>query len=95
MLGGYERSLAWARLAQRERLSAVVSAAFPSAVGMGLEIACAAALGDETAHGLGTSSTFAEDLGRAPLPIDGGRIDARHLPFRPGDFDLGGTRVLR
>jgi len=95
VLGGYERSLAWARLARRKRLAAVVSAAFPSAVGMSLDIAFAAALGDETAHGLGTSSTFAEDLGRAPLPIDGGRIDARHLPFRPGDFGLGNTRVLR
>jgi len=95
VLGGYERSLAWARLAQRERLSAVVSAAFPSAVGMALDIALAAALGGETAHGLGTSAAFAEDLGRAPLPIDGGRVDARHLPFRPRDFDLGSTRVLR
>jgi o-succinylbenzoate synthase len=95
VLGGYERTLAWARLARRERLAAVVSAAFPSAVGMALDIACAAALGDETAHGLGTSSTFAEDLWRARLPIDGGRIDAKDLPFRPGDFDLGNTRVLR
>jgi O-succinylbenzoate synthase len=95
VLGGYERSLSWARLARRERLSAVVSAAFPSAVGMALDLACAAALGDETAHGLGTSCTFAEDLGRAPLPIENGRVDARRLPFRPGDFDLGSTRVLR
>jgi hypothetical protein len=60
-----------------------------------LDVACAAALGGETAHGLGTSCTFAEDLGRAPLPIDGGRIDARQLPFRPQDFDLESTRVLR
>ena len=95
VLGGYDRSLAWARLARRERLAAVVSASFPSAVGMALDAACAAALGNGTAHGLGTSSAFAEDLWRAPLPIDGGRIDARHLPFRPGDFDLGNTRVLR
>jgi len=95
VLGGYERSLAWARLSRRERISAVVSAAFPSAVGMALDIACAAALGDETAHGLGTSRAFAEDLCRAPFAIDGGRIDARNLPFRPGDFDLGSTRVLR
>jgi isochorismate synthase/2-succinyl-5-enolpyruvyl-6-hydroxy-3-cyclohexene-1-carboxylate synthase/2-succinyl-6-hydroxy-2,4-cyclohexadiene-1-carboxylate synthase/O-succinylbenzoate synthase len=95
VLGGYERSLAWARLARREGRAAVVSAAFPSAVGMALDIACASALGDETAHGLGTSSTFAEDLWCAPLTIDGGRIDARRLPCRPGDFDLGRTRVLR
>ena len=73
----------------------MVSAAFPSAVGMALDVAFAAALGDETAHGLGTAGAFAEDLGRAPLPIDGGLIDARRLPFRPGDFDLGRTRVLR
>ena len=95
VLGGYERSLAWARLARRERLSAVISAAFPSAVGMALDAACAATLGDETAHGLGTSSAFAEDLGRMPLVIDGGSIDARQLPFRPGDFNLESTRVLR
>jgi O-succinylbenzoate synthase len=95
VLGGYERSLAWARLARRERLAAVFSAAFPSAVGLALDLACAAALGDETAHGLGTSCTFAADLWRAPLPIVDGRVDARRLPFRPGDFDLGSTRVLR
>jgi len=95
VLGGYERSLAWALLARRKGLAAVVSAAFPSAVGMALDIACAAALGDETAHGLGTSFAFAEDLWRAPLAIDAGRIDARRLPFRPGDFDLRRTRVLR
>lgn len=95
VLGGYERALAWARLAHRERLAAVVSAAFPAAVGMALDTAFAAALGGGTAHGLGTSSSFAEDLGRAPLPIVGGQIDARRLPCRPGDFDLGKTRVLR
>jgi len=95
VLGGYERSSAWARLARRERLSAVVSAAFPSTVGMALDVAFAAALGDETAHGLGTSIVFAEDLGRAPLAIDSGCIDARRLPFRPADFNLGRTRVLR
>ncbi|MHB8835657.1 MAG: o-succinylbenzoate synthase [Candidatus Methylomirabilia bacterium] len=95
VLGGYERSLAWARLAKRERLSAVVSAAFPSAVGMALDIACAAALGETTAHGLGTSFAFAENFLHSPLAIDGGRIDGRHLPFRPGDFALGNTRVLR
>ena len=67
VLGGYERSLAWARLARRERLAAVVSAAFPSAVGLALDAAFAAALGDDTAHGLGTAAAFAEDLGRAPL----------------------------
>jgi O-succinylbenzoate synthase len=94
-LGGYDRALAWARLARRSGIAAVVSAAFPSAVGMALDIACAAALGDETAHGLGTSGAFAADLGRTPFPIDRGWIDARGLPFRPGDFDLGGTRVLR
>ncbi len=95
VLGGYERTLAWARLARRERLAAVVSAAFPSAVGMAMDIACAAALGDDTVHGLGTSAAFSGDLWRSPLPIAGGRIDARRLPFRPGDFDLGSTRVLR
>ena len=95
VLGGYERSLAWARRARHERLSAVVSAAFPSAVGMALDIACAAALGEETSHGLGTFSAFAKDLWQAPLTIEGGRIDARHLPFRPQDFNLGSTRVLR
>ncbi len=95
VLGGYERSLAWARLAREQRIAAVISAAFPSAVGMALDVACAAALGDETAHGLGTFSAFAEDLGRTPFPVAGGRIDARRLPFRPGDFNLEGTRVLR
>jgi len=95
VLGGYERSLAWARLARRTRLSSVISAAFPSAVGMALDAACAAALGEGATHGLGTSSAFAEDLGRAPIAIEGGGIDARRLPFRPGDFDLRRTRVLR
>ena len=95
ILGGYDRALAWARLAQREGVAAVVSAAFPSAIGMALDIACAAALGEGTAHGLDTSSAFAADLGRTPLPIERGRIDVRRLPCRPGDFDLGGTRVLR
>ncbi len=95
VLGGYERSQAWARLARREGLSSVVSAAFPSAVGMALDAAFAAALGGETAHGLGTSAALAADLGRAPLPIVYGSIDARRLPFRPGDFNLEGTRALR
>jgi len=95
VLGGFERAMAWARLARRERLSAVVSAAFPSAVGLALDIACAAALGDETVHGLGTSCAFAEDFWRAPLRIDSGRIAARRLPFRPADFNLENTRVLR
>ena len=95
VLGGYERALAWARLARRERLAAVVSAAFPSAVGLALDAAFAAALGDETAHGLGTGSVYAGDLWRAPLLIDGGCIDARRIPFRPGEFALGRTRVLR
>jgi o-succinylbenzoate synthase len=95
VLGGYERTLAWARLARRERLSAVVSAAFPSAVGLALDAASAAALGDETAHGLGTAAAFAEDLWRAPHRVEGGRIEARGLPFRPGDFYLEKTRVLR
>ncbi len=90
VLGGYERSLAWARLAQRGQRSAVVSAAFPSAVGMALDIACAAALGDETAHGLGTSSAYAADL--APgAPRDRRRPYRRTEPpfpsgrFRPGE----------
>jgi o-succinylbenzoate synthase len=95
VLGGYERTLAWARLARRERLSAVVSASFPSAVGMALDTASAAALGNETAHGLGTSAAYAEDLERAPHAAQGGWLDARELSFRPGDFNLEKTRVLR
>ena len=95
VLGGYERTLSWARLARRARLSAVVSASFPSAVGMALDAAAAAALGGETAHGLGTSAAFAEDLGRAPHAVEDGRLDARGLPFRPDDFNLEKTRVLR
>lgn len=95
VLGGYERAMAWARLARRARVAAVVSAAFPAAVGMALDVACAAALGDETAHGLGTSAAFAADLGRAPLAIECGRVDARRLPFRPQDFNLESTRALR
>jgi O-succinylbenzoate synthase len=94
-LGGYERSLGWARLAQRERLAAVVSAAFPSAVGMALDVAFASALGDRTAHGLGTSDALAADLWRKPLTIEDGCIEARRLPFRPGDFDLGKTDARR
>jgi o-succinylbenzoate synthase len=95
VLGGYERSLAWARLARRERLAAVVSAAFPCAVGMALDAAFAAAIGDETAHGLGTSSAFAEDLGRVPFAIEGGHVPVRKLPFRPAEFTLERTRALR
>jgi o-succinylbenzoate synthase len=95
VLGGYERALGWARFAQREGLAAVVSAAFPSAVGLALDAGCAAALGGGTAHGLGTAGAFAQDLWRSPLAIGGGSIDARRLPFRPGDFQLEATRVLR
>jgi O-succinylbenzoate synthase len=95
VLGGYERTLAWARLARRERLAAVVSSSFPSAVGLALDVACAAALGDETVHGLGTSAFFAEDFWRAPRAVEGGRLDAQGLPFRPRDFNLEQTRVLR
>jgi len=95
VLGGYERSLAWARLARRERLAAVVSAAFPSAVGMALDAAFAAAIGDETAHGLGTSAALAEDLGGAPPAFEDGHLDVRKLPFRPSEFTLERTRVLR
>ena len=95
VLGGYERAMAWARLARRERRAAVASATFPSAVGMALDAALAAAIGHETAHGLGTSAAFAEDLGRAPLAVEGGCIDVRKLPFRPSEFKLERTRVLR
>jgi o-succinylbenzoate synthase len=95
VLGGYERAMGWARLARREHRAAVVSATFPSAVGMALDAALAAALGPETAHGLGTSSLLAEDLGRAPLALEGGQIDVRGIPFRPAEFTLGRTRVLR
>ncbi len=95
VLGGYERAQAWARLARRERIAAVVSAAFPSAVGLALDAALAAALGEGTAHGLGTSSAFAEDLGRESLPVADGRIDARLIPFRAADFNVAKARVLR
>jgi o-succinylbenzoate synthase len=95
VLGGYERAMAWARLARREERTAVVSAAFPSVVGMALDAAFSAASGHETAHGLGTSAAFAEDLGRAPLAVEGGHIDVRRLPFRPSEFTLERTRVLR
>ncbi len=94
-LGGYERAMAWARLARQERREAVVSAAFPSAVGLALDAAFAAALGPDGIHGLGTSGALAEDLGREPLPLARGRIDAARLPARPGDFALESTRVLR
>jgi O-succinylbenzoate synthase len=95
VLGGYERSMDWARLARREGLAAVVSAAFPSAVGMALDAAFAAAIGGDTAHGLGTSTVFARDLGRVPLAVEGGHIPARKLPFRPAEFTLERTRALR
>jgi o-succinylbenzoate synthase len=95
VLGGYERAAAWVRLARHHRLDAVVSAAFPSAVGLALDVAFAAAFGDKTAHGLGTAGAFSGDLWRVPLTIESGCIDARRLPFRPGDFDLGKTDVLR
>jgi len=95
VLGGYERALAWVRLAQRTRLAPVVSAAFPCAVGMALDVAFAAAFGGGTAHGLGTSGAFFSDLWRTPLTIESGCVEARRLPFRPGDFDLGKTDVLR
>jgi O-succinylbenzoate synthase len=95
VLGGYERALAWVHLARRERLAAVVSAAFPGAVGLALDVAFAAAFGEGTAHGLGTAGAFCTDLWRAPLAIEDGCIDATRLPCRPGDFDLGKTDVLR
>jgi len=95
VLGGYERAAAWARFARGAQRVAVVSAAFPSAVGMALDVAFAAAYGDGTTHGLGTSGAFSGDLWRTPLGIENGVVDARRLPFRPGDFDLGKTDVLR
>jgi o-succinylbenzoate synthase len=95
VLGGFERAMVWARLAQRELRAAVVSAAFPSAVGLSLDAAFAAAVGCETVHGLGTSSSFAEDLAREPLVIEGGHLDVLRLPLRPADFALERTRVLR
>ena len=95
VLGGYERAMVWARVARRERLAAVVSAAFPSAVGLALDAALAAAIDDGTAHGLGTAGLLAADLIRAPLADASGAIDTAALPFRPADFDLGSTRVLR
>lgn len=95
VLGGYERAMAWARLALREGRSAVVSASFPSAVGLALDASLAAAIGGTTPHGLGTGGFLAADLGRAPLANADGSIDAAALPFRPGDFDLEATHVLR
>jgi o-succinylbenzoate synthase len=95
VLGGYERAAAWARFARCEGREAVVSAAFPSAVGLALDVALAAALGPGGVHGLGTSSAFDADLARAPLAVTGGFIDAARLPFRPRDFALEATRVLR
>ena len=95
VLGGYERAIAWARFARREGREAVISAAFPSAVGLALDTALAAALGADGVHGLGTSGGFAADLARETLAVSGGAIDAAHLPFRPRDFALERTRVLR
>ena len=95
VLGGYEQAMAWARLARREGRQAVVSAAFPSAVGLALDAAFAAALGPEGIHGLGTSGAFAEDLGRAALALAGGCIDTALLPRGPRDFALERTRELR
>ncbi|HWR98558.1 MAG TPA: o-succinylbenzoate synthase [Candidatus Methanoperedens sp.] len=95
VLGGYERAMAWARFARRERREAIVSAAFPSAVGFALDAALAAALGPGGIHGLGTSGAFAEDLARAPIAISGGAIDTACLPAGPRDFALESTRVLR
>jgi o-succinylbenzoate synthase len=95
VLGGYERAAAWARLARREKLEAVISAAFPSAVGLALDAALAAALAPEGVHGLGTSGAFAEDLTRVPLAVSGGAVDTGRLCCSPRDFALEGTRVLR
>lgn len=95
VLGGYERAMAWARVARARRIAAVVSAAYPAAVGLALDAALAAAIGDDAPHGLGTSGVLAADLWRAPLKAVGGRLDTRSLPCRPADFDLEGTRVLR
>jgi o-succinylbenzoate synthase len=95
VLGGCERAAAWARFARGAGRAAVVSAAFPCAVGLALDAALAAAFGDGTCHGLGTAGAFAADLWRTPLAIENGCIDARRLPFRPGNFDLGKTDVLR
>jgi o-succinylbenzoate synthase len=95
ILGGYERGAGWVRLARREGREAVVSAAFPSAVGLALDAALAAALAPDDVHGLGTSGVFAEDLLRAPFPVEGGGIDVARLPLRPRDFALERTRVLR
>jgi o-succinylbenzoate synthase len=95
VLGGYERAAAWARVARREGREAVVSAAFPSAVGLALDAAFAAALAPEGIHGLGTAAAFAEDLCRTPFAPLGGAIDAGGQPFKPGDFALERTRVLR
>jgi o-succinylbenzoate synthase len=95
VLGGFERAAAWARTARDARIDAVVSAAFPSAVGLALEAAFAAALGGGTVHGLGTASALAADLARSPLAHPDGTIDAGRLPFRPRDFALETTRELR
>jgi o-succinylbenzoate synthase len=95
VLGGYERAAGWARFAAREGRQAVVSAAFPSAVGLALDAAFAAALAPEGVHGLGTAEALAEDLAAEPFVVRDGAIYAGRLPTRPQEFRLEGTRVLR
>lgn len=90
-LGGFEHTMAWVRCAADRGIAPVISAAFPAAAGLALEVAFAAAAAPGTTHGLGTFAALAEDLARRPITAPGGRIEVGDLPRGPADFLLERT----
>jgi o-succinylbenzoate synthase len=91
---GFGRALAWAGAARAHGVAPVISAAFPSAAGLALEAALAAAVGAGAAHGLGTFAFLAEDLARRPIAAPHGALALDALPRGPGDLLLERTRVV-
>ena len=95
VLGGYERAMAWSRCAAEHGIAPVVSAAFPSAAGLALDAAFAAAVAPELEHGLGTFAAFAADIARTPVAAPAGVLELGRLPRSPDDLRPEACRVIR
>ncbi len=80
VLGGARRSMALAKDLMSHGIECVVTTTVEAAPGRWLVAHCAAALGNDLAHGLDTGDWLASDLGLGPAVIAG----RCRLPLQPG-----------
>lgn len=79
VLGGLKTALSLARRAQRAGVECVVTTTVDSAIGVSAALHLAAAVANDLAHGLATSSWLERDVGR-PSGVAGGRMPIAGVP---------------